>query len=67
MEIGTKLLCTNDVFNIFNQPLFIKDQVYEILHVYGSDSIVLNHILYANEYADFDMNFIKENFIEYYE
>jgi len=61
LEIGDKLKCLNSIYNIFQKPLFIKNYIYEVLGVDG-DEITLNHILYANEYDSYNINFILENF-----
>lgn len=61
MKIGDKLKCKNDINNLFECPLFIKDNIYEVLHIDGN-LITLNHILYANEFADFEEEYVLKNF-----
>lgn len=62
---GTKFLCTEDVNNVFGMPLFKKGETYEVLYV-DSESvdvrIVLNHVLYANEYMDYKLDWVLKNF-----
>ena len=68
MRKGNKLICLNNIDNLLGQPLFIKDDVYDILYVDNEDvqiMICLNHILYANEYNKFSLEFIKSNFSLY--
>lgn len=62
-KIGDKLLCLNDIVNILGMPLFIKGNEYTILNIMGPDEIILNHILYANEFNDWSENYIDKNFI----
>ena len=63
MKINDKLKCLHTINNIFEQPLFIKDKIYNIIDI-DNDSITLNHILYSNEYISFNSEFIKNNFTE---
>jgi len=65
MKRYDNLKCLETINNVFDQPLFIKDQIYTVLYIDG-DNITLNHILYANEYREFPLKFINENF-EIYE
>ena len=60
-EVGNKLKCIKDSYNLFGDPLFLKDNTYEVLFV--DDEITLNHILYANEFGSFSIDFVKEHFI----
>ena len=57
---GDKLKCINTIKAAFG-PLFIEGRTYEVLHV-DDDHITLKHILYANEYMEFLIDFVKENF-----
>jgi len=62
---GDKLICSKGVNNIFGMPLFEKGKEYEVLWVDNEKEksvIVLKHILYANEYSEFDLDFIRKNF-----
>lgn len=62
---GDKLTCSKGVNNIFGMPLFEKGKEYEVLWVDNEKEksvIVLKHILYANEYSEFDLDFIRKNF-----
>lgn len=61
LEVGDKLKCIKDSYNVFGDPLFVKDNTYEVLFV--DDEVTLNHILYANEFASFPMTFVKKHFI----
>jgi len=62
MKKGDKLVCVKSVNNVINKPLFIKGSTYEILGVYYGGEIILNHILYGNEYGEFSPDFVKEHF-----
>lgn len=65
---GDKLQCHEDVNNIFGQPLFVKGEVYDILYVNNENvvtTICLNHILYANEYSEFDLEWVIKRFKKY--
>ena len=62
---GDKFLCINEVNNVFGMPLFKKDEVYEVLYVDHEQVktyVVLNHILYGNEFAEHELQWILENF-----
>jgi len=62
---GDKLLCTKDVNNVFGMPLFKKGETYEVLYVDNEQFktyVVLNHILYANEYMDYELEWILKRF-----
>ena len=58
---GDKLKCLRTIMNVIDKPLFVKDETYDVLDV-DEGIITLNHILYANEYAGYDINFILRNF-----
>jgi len=63
MKVGDKLKCKNDINNLYGDPLFIKDNIYEILYIdEQNEVIVLNHVLYANEYAEQTMMYVRDNF-----
>jgi hypothetical protein len=62
---GTKLLCLHTINNLYRQPLFEKGQIYEVLYINKESvkvMITLNHTLYANEYAEYDLEWISKNF-----
>ena len=61
MKPGDKLKCSKTVYQLMDKPMFIEGKTYEIFNVYGRE-ITLNHILYANEYQEFDIDFINEKF-----
>lgn len=68
MKIGDKLICKKTIDNIYGMPLFVNGKIYTVLGILrsGKDSrIVLDHILYANEYTDFDFDFVNDNFSKY--
>jgi hypothetical protein len=65
MRKGDKLKCLNDISNLLGQPLFVKGEIYEVLYVNNegvSILVCLNHILYANEYNSFPIEWVKKNF-----
>ena len=61
MKPGDKLKCSKTVYQLMDKPMFIEGNVYEVLDINGRE-ITLNHILYANEYQEFDIDFINEKF-----
>lgn len=63
MQIGDKLYCIETIFNVLGDPLFTKNQIYEVLDING-DGVTLNHRLYGNEYYEFYESFINEKFID---
>lgn len=68
MKTGDKLICKKTIDNIYGMPLFVNGKIYTVLGILrsGKDSrIVLDHILYANEYTDFDFDFVNDNFSKY--
>lgn len=65
---GDKLICLEDVNNIFGQPLFVKGEVYDVIYVNNENittTLCLNHILYANEYSEFDLEWVINKFNKY--
>jgi hypothetical protein len=60
-EIGDKLKCLKTINNLLQMPLFIENNIYEVLDV-DEDNIILNHIMYGNEYGHFNIKLISENF-----
>ena len=61
---GDILICIKSSNNTFGWPLFIKGNKYKVLYVdNGGLDITLNHILYANEYGDWPVEFVNECFI----
>ena len=65
MKKGDKLICLENINNTFNKPLFKKDGIYEVLYVDNESvapTVCINHILYANEYSDFDLEWVLKNF-----
>jgi hypothetical protein len=63
MKIGDKYKCIKQINNLFGWTLFKKDEIYEILS-FDEDYVVLNHILYANEYVEHNYKFLDKNFIK---
>jgi hypothetical protein len=67
LKVGDKLRCTNTRTNIYGQSLFIKDEVYNILSIDEDPNgtyLTLDHILIANEYGEFSLNFVNTNFVK---
>jgi len=65
MKKGFKLRCKKDINNMIDTPLFRKDEIYEVLYVDHESTevrVCLNHILYANEYKSFPLEWVNKNF-----
>lgn len=65
MQKGDKYKCIKTINNLFGWNLFKEGDTYEVLHVeeiMGTTLVILNHILYANEYLEEEWDSIKENF-----
>jgi hypothetical protein len=62
---GDKLICTEDVNNMFGWPLFEKGKEYEVLYVDNEKVktyIYINHILYGNEYMEQELEWVLKKF-----
>ena len=62
---GDKLLCTEDVNNVFGWPLFEKGKQYEVLYVDNEKVktyVYMNHNLYGNEYMEHELQWVLKNF-----
>jgi len=62
---GDKLLCTEDVNNVFGWPLFEKGKQYEVLYVDNEkvkSYIYMNHNLYGNEYMEHELEWVLKRF-----
>ena len=65
MKKGFKLKCKEDISNMLGMPLFEKDEVYEVLYVNHETTevlVCLNHILYANEYNSWPLEWVNKKF-----
>jgi hypothetical protein len=65
MKKGFKLKCKEDINNMLGMPLFEKDKIYEVLYVNHESTevlVCLNHILYANEYNSWSLEWVNKNF-----
>ncbi len=65
MKKGDKLICTKEVNNFLGNTLFEKDKEYDVLYVDNEDievMVCLNHVLYANEYNLFPLEWVLNNF-----
>jgi hypothetical protein len=65
MKQGDKLICLETINNLYGDPLFEKGKIYNVLYVNNENikiSVSLNHILYANEYSEFDLEWVLQNF-----
>ncbi len=65
LKKGDNLICLNTIKNPLGWDLFEKDKVYTVLYV-NNETVIrtacLNHKLYANEYSEFDIEWINKNF-----
>ena len=62
---GDKLICTEDINNVFGMPLFEKGKEYDVLYVENEKVktfIVLNHVLYGNEYMEHELQWVLKRF-----
>jgi len=62
---GDKLLCTEDVNNVFGWPLFEKGKEYEVLYVDNEKVktyVYMNHNLYGNEYMEHELQWVLKRF-----
>ena len=62
---GTKLKCKEDILNVFNQILFKKDVIYDVLYVDNEDievMVSINHNLIGNEYNVFPLTWVTNKF-----
>lgn len=62
---GDKLLCTEDVNNVFGWPLFEKGKQYEVLYVDNEKVktyVYMNHNLYGNEYMEHELQWVLKIF-----
>lgn len=66
MKQGDKLICLEDIKNTFGDPLFEKGKTYIVLYVDNesrpSQTVCLNHTLYANQYQDFPIDWVLQKF-----
>lgn len=62
-QIGDKLICQRDIVNFLGMPLFLKGDEYTILDILCPDEIILDHILYGNEFNDWSEDYVDKNFI----
>jgi hypothetical protein len=68
MRKGQNLVCTRTINNAFDDILFEKDKVYEVLYVDNEKVhtlVYLNHNLIGNEYQGFELSWVLENFKVY--
>ena len=62
---GDKLLCNEDVNNVFGWPLFEKGKQYEVLYVDNEKVktyVYMNHNLYGNEYMEHELQWVLKRF-----
>jgi hypothetical protein len=67
MRKGQKLLCNKTINNFMGMPLFIEGKEYEVLYVDHEKTdvqVCINHVLYANEYNTFPVEWVRKNFKE---
>jgi hypothetical protein len=61
MKKGDKLVCLETINNGLGNPLFIMGKTYTILSV-DDNEVFLDHILYANEYNSFPIEWVNKKF-----
>jgi hypothetical protein len=65
MRKGDKLICKNDINNVFGWPLFEKNKEYKVLYVDNESieiMVTIEHNLYGNEYKEYPIEWVKQNF-----
>lgn len=65
MKKGDKLICREDIKNILREVIFEKGKVYEVLYVDNEKTkvmVVLNHKVYDDEYKEYSLEWINQNF-----
>jgi len=65
MKQGDKLRCLRTINNVYGQPLFLKNEIYDVLYVDTENVkvyVTLSHILYANEYVQYEIEWVGKNF-----
>ena len=65
MKVGDKYICNKTINNWLNQPLFIEGYIYKIIYIDKEGLITLDHIMYGNEYGDFEKEFLEKNFTSF--
>lgn len=67
MRKGQKLVCKKAIKNLLGAPLFEEGKEYEVLYIDHEKTdvqVCLNHVLYANEYNTFSLEWVRKNFKE---
>lgn len=62
---GVRLKCKEDILNVFDQVLFEKDKIYDVLYVDYEDvqvMVSLNHNLIGNEYQSYPLTWVSKKF-----
>ena len=60
MKVGDTFICIKTVNNMFGAPLYIKDNTYKVLFIdEKNNTLIMNHNLIANEYAEHDISILK--------
>ena len=65
MKKGDKVKCLRTIKNFFGWVLFEKGKMYNVLYVDNesiSVMVTLDHTLYANEYMEYELDWILKNF-----
>ena len=65
MKKGDKVKCLKTIKNLLGCTLFEKGKIYNVLHVDNETvrvMVTLDHILYANEYMEYDLDWVLKNF-----
>jgi hypothetical protein len=58
---GNKYICIETIKNVFSMPIYEKGEIYEVMWV-DDEYVTMNHILYANEYAQHSIKFLEKKF-----
>ena len=65
MKRGDKVKCLRTIKNFLGWVLFEKGETYTVLNVDNENihvEVTLDHILYANEYMEYELDWVLKNF-----
>ncbi len=60
-EEGKSYICIETINNIFSMPIYRKGDIYKVMWI-DEDHIIMDHILYANEYIQHRISSLENKF-----